>query len=504
MRLIVRMPRMDELQEAAREFEAGRLNEAKTRCERMLAKAPSDPRVLHLLGLVYGRAHRPQEAESYLAKAAQLDPSAWPYQQNLGHVYRELGRDDESAAAYERVLSLHPRMAEAHYYLGMIRQRQGRMKEAIVHYHRTTELEPDLPQPHYNLGFALATAGDLPRAEAATRRAIQLDAGHGFAHLNLGKVLGRQRRHEEASKHLQRAIELMPDCADAHDSLGVVRWQQQRYEEAADAFRRSLQLDPNQPTAYTRLGLALEKAGQRVEAADVYRQALQHGYAVAEARYFLAALSEGEVPPAAPPAFVAGLFDGYAAGFDQHLVDSLHYRTPELLHDATAAFLPAEPIDILDLGCGTGLGGEAFKQHGRTMSGIDLSSRMIEKATERGIYQNLKVGDLSEALREQPNAFDLILAVDVFVYIGDLDPVFRDVTAALRAGGIFAFSVEINLGERYTLQPSRRYAHSQAYVREVSAAHGFEGLNLTEADLRIENEEAVRGYIVVLRKSRRN
>ena len=99
--------------------------------------------------------------------------------------------------------------------------------------------------------------------------------------------------------------------------------------------------------------------------------------------------------PAMPEDLIAGLFDQYAEKFDEHLVSSLQYRTPQLLMDTlldvvsvTSGHNAAPPQwqRAADLGCGTGLMGPLLRKHVIVLEGADLSTAMINKAREKGCY----------------------------------------------------------------------------------------------------------------------
>src|SRR5262249_51580342 len=126
-------------------------------------------------------------------------------------------------------------------------------------------------------------------------------------------------------------------------------------------------------------------------------------------------------------------------------------------------------LDILDLGCGTGLTGVAFQDLARRLDGIDLSPAMIEKARSRAIYDHLAVGDIEEAA----GTYDLWLAADTLVYLGDLDRIFAAAKRSLRPGGRFLFTVERNPDAGFALGPKRRWRHAEAYLRETAARQGF-------------------------------
>ena len=137
------------------------------------------------------------------------------------------------------------------------------------------------------------------------------------------------------------------------------------------------------------------------------------------------------------------------------------------------------------------------------IDGVDLSAQMIEVARGKGRYRTLEVADLRAALADPAAAaagYDLIVAADVFIYVGALDGIFPAVRAILPAGGLFAFSVEHLDGEGYVIQPSSRHAHSEDYIATLAAAAGFERLPARHAPLRTENRIDIAGRIEVLRR----
>ena len=142
-----------------------------------------------------------------------------------------------------------------------------------------------------------------------------------------------------------------------------------------------------------------------------------------------------QLPPAQiPGVLLTDLFDRYAPTFDDHLRGELQYTLPEKITDAIAAVRPAGLQDVLDLGCGTGLCGPLLRPWAEHLCGVDLSPLMIEQAKAREVYDTLEVADLVTAMRQAERGFDLLVAADVFLYIGDLSPVFE--AAALLIAGI--------------------------------------------------------------------
>jgi predicted TPR repeat methyltransferase len=214
----------------------------------------------------------------------------------------------------------------------------------------------------------------------------------------------------------------------------------------------------------------------------------------------LAAL-RGEAPPRMPDDCVRQTFDNFSRVFDKKLRDGLSYHGPERLHDMIRPEMgDAANLDILDIGCGTGLSGVGLKGWSARLTGIDLSPKMIELARERGIYDRLEVAEISEWLSQTDGQFDLITACDCLVYFGDLQPVVTGAARQLKPGGRFAFTMERDEKYPFHLTDSGRYTHHPEHVREVAAQAGLLVVRLEEGFLRNERGIAVTGLYALLRK----
>ncbi len=277
------------------------------------------------------------------------------------------------------------------------------------------------------------------------------------------------------------------------------------WEAAADLARQTVEIAPGFAPAWFLLGSAAERLAVLGEAVAAYRRALAIDPADAlGATLRLALLGAGE--PAMPPAYVRQLFDDYADAFDRHLRRSLAYRGPEVVADAlrracSRRLRPMRFGTALDLGCGTGLAGEVLRPVCATLAGVDLSPAMVRKAAARRIYDELAADDLSDWLATRPRgAADLAVAVDVFVYLGDLAPVFRAVAEALAPGGLLAFTVQAGEGETLTLGEDHRFWHAEPQVRGWAEAAGF-GVVLSEpASTRRDRGADVPGRVLVLER----
>lgn len=274
-------------------------------------------------------------------------------------------------------------------------------------------------------------------------------------------------------------------------------------EAAADILAQVVETAPGFATAWFALASIRERLGDRDGAVAAFAAARDadredyHG-----ARLHLARLGVGEATPAMTGVYVRRLFDQHAPEFDQALVERLDYRGPQLLLEAVRTHTSQRLGSVLDLGCGTGLSGAAFRPFCDWLSGVDISPGMVEQARAKGLYDRLAVADLLEFLANEAGAQNhLALAADVFVYCSDIAPIAAGVAKVLAPGGLFAFSVETHEGTGVRMQESLRYAHGADHVCDAIAQAGLQLLQLSEASTRTERGEPVPGLVVVARLS---
>jgi predicted TPR repeat methyltransferase len=312
--------------------------------------------------------------------------------------------------------------------------------------------------------------------------AVRLKLGHAEGALDAADlVVAIEPGNPEALFHRATAL----------DRLG-------RHAEALPAYDRVLAVAPTLAPAWSQRGGVLRELGRLDEAARSFERAVEHGADTALHAYYLGAVGAGRSPATAPRPYVQALFDGYAEQFDAHLVDVLGYRAPQTLVTHLTALGRGPYRSALDLGCGTGLCGPLVKPLATRLVGIDLSAPMLDKARALGVYDGLVCADIVEHLATTTEPHDLVLAADVFIYVGDLGPVFAALERVVAPGGVFCFSAERARDgvTDFELCPSLRYAHAEPYLRRLAAEHGFEVAALHAAPIRADQHETIAGFYV--------
>lgn len=405
---------------------------------------------------------------------ATPDPAAFEQAKDAflaGLADLQAGHLDAAEAAFERSLALVPGRVSTLVNLAATRLALGRPQDALRTAAEVLAVEPTNADAFFHRAGALRALGRPAEALAALEAALAQRGDWVQAWFQQGQSLLDLHRPVDALASLDRALALAPDFAAAWSGRGDI----------------------------------LRDMGRLAEARTAYEQALAHGADAELMRYCLAGLGQSSLPATAPRAYVEALFDGYAGDFEQHVVQALRYRAPEVLAAPLPQLHPLPFRSALDLGCGTGLCGPLLRPMAGRLVGVDLSLRMLDQARARGDYDELVHGDIVQHLHDTHEPHDLVIAADVFIYLGDLAPVFAQLARLMPAGALFCFSAEAANAVApaepgFTLQSSLRYAHHESYLRRLAAQHGFEPLSVTRQTVREEQRQPIEGMFVHLRR----
>ena len=417
------------------------------------------------LALLQRTAGALEEAVFWFDRARTLLPEEAAIIYELGTTLYSLGQHQRAIEHFQKVLTLDDTHWQAAYNLGTAHLAQGNASEAIKAYHRAAQQNPQDADIHFNLGLACKRAGRLEEARQSYLCATKIAPDDAEVHYNLALVYKALGCKDEAVTALEIAVALRPEYGAAHGNLGVLYLDQDRVEEAIACYQRLIELDHNAVSAH----------------------------------HILAALT-GETTAAAPAAYIAELFDSFSGHFEERLLVDLEYRTPWELKSLLLADPegPSHCARLLDLGCGTGLVGQVFQEISDCRVGVDLSAKMVEAAAAKKVYDELAVGEIATFLEQNQESFDLIVAADVFIYVGELDRIFATLARGLAENGRILFSTEQMAGQGYQLRPSGRYAHAFSYIEAVAARHGFRILATQSVNIRKEKGRWIAGDLYLL------
>lgn len=377
------------------------------------------------------------------------------------------GDDDGAKASFEAVLTYAPAHASALHRLGVLLHRRGDAGAAARLIGRSLAVSPGRPGPLRDLGAALCGLGRPGQAYLALCAAEDALPDDPRVKLGLARALIGLRRYGTAADVLSAALALPDAPEEAHHLLASVLY--------------------------------------RILAAGGRQEALSRARAWAEAhpgnplaRHALAALGGAPAPARAEARWVRLTFDRLAPGFDEHLA-GLCYAVPERIAALVSHWRTAG-LDLLDAGCGTGLCGALLRPSARRLVGVDLSPGMLAKARAKDVYDDLVEADLTAFLETTTAAWDVIVAADVFIYIGNAEAALRAAGRALKPGGRLVVSFEnadpAEGGVDYGLHPSGRYRHSPDHVDGLLASAGLRIVADEAVPVRLEMGKPIPGRIV--------
>ncbi|MCX8097406.1 MAG: methyltransferase domain-containing protein [Casimicrobiaceae bacterium] len=417
----------------------------------------------------------------------------------------DTGNFERAASRLQDLRVAFPKDGRVYLCASRLAARLGQPAQWVACAERACELMPAFAPARLEFARALYQTGEHAEALAQAAYAVQLAPG-SLEVLAVAYELARAcRSRSDALRFIQQALAISGEDPTIRRSAalelllsgrpadalalaeGLVR------ESAQDELARSIEVD------------ALFALGEH-ERALARLEALAADFPERERYRFFLAMRRGEKVSEVPSELVADLFDRHAETFDRTLLGGLRYRAPELVAQAIRTRFPSLKVSVLDLGCGTGLLGEALGQPKGYLIGVDLSRKMLEQAAEKRLYDRLHHADLLEALSATDAAqYEVIAACDVFVYLGELAPIAREAAKVLRPNGLLVFTCECVAvppeADGFALdQATQRYSHGHGYLKRILTEAGFVDIALEPVELRLEAGHPVRGVLVTARR----
>jgi predicted TPR repeat methyltransferase len=376
----------------------------------------------------------------------------------------------------------------------------GKPQEALAAYRQLLTVLPDSPLLHFNCGLALFELKQFSEAEQSYQKASDINRKDPDIHYNRGLNFRRLKQFKDAIDSFELAFKLGDKTVDILYNLALTYQDLGEYSEAERLYDIILDISPDHLSSLNNYAYLCHKSGITGKAEQLYRRLLKLNPEHHAASHMLNSLSR-KTPDTAPLDYVEAVFDNYAKDFEQSLIEKLQYKTPAALQKLYEKLFSDESRDIcLDLGCGTGLAGEQFKNCCKEFIGVDISKEMLGVADKKNIYNKLVKDDILHFLKKGKQNCDLILAADVFTYMGALEKIFKECFDTSRNGGLFLFSVEESNSEKFELKTTGRFGHSSEYIKKLCQKTGWKVLEATLSKLRQDNGEWIRGYLFILQK----
>ena len=406
---------------------------------------------------------------------------------------------ENATKSYFIVLAANPDHVYANLLIGILLFDKKKYQLASSHFSRAIKCKPDLAEAFNYRAVAFKELNRVGDAINDYSRAIALDPSLHEAHFNLGVLWAEQKRFGDAIRAFRASLLLRPEDQDTLYNIAKTLSNMRQYSLAIPEYTKLLELNPCHELALINRSNAYAKLNDHSNALAGYRRVISLNPKIPEVLHLINALS-GIATKKPPLGYVENLFDNYAATFERTLVDELGYQIPSLVGSIIRQdYVVNNTISVLDLGCGTGLMGEAISDLDALIVGVDLSQKMLKEASTAKRYQKLFHCDIQKYLSSQVLDFDYFIANDVFIYVGDLEDIFSLVKKRNKRGGRFIFTVELNDTDRFILEQSGRYSHSRSYLQKIFDRLEMQELHYENVRLRKEFNSFVIGGLFVLK-----
>lgn len=423
------------------------------------------------------------------------EPEAW-FQK--GATLRMMGKYNDALTAMSTAVDLSPQTEKYWNGIGIIYENLGHNKEAIDAYNHAIAINPLYPDPFANRANIEVKNKDFFKAEDDFKRAVKLDPKFDSAFHNLGTLLMNMDRIEEALECFRKAFIINPNSAKTCFNLANIVRQSREYGDAIGLYFNTLRLDSTLEEAHVMIAETLHQLHTvDNDTAKKLAHKWQDWFPNNAIAKHICNAFDNISPENSTPEYVETLFDNFAENFEKTL-SKLDYKVPELIK----AHLPEKTnLRILDAGCGTGGLAPILKPISNILDGIDLSEKMIEKAKEKNCYSHLEKTDIIPYLSEHKLSYDLICLADVVCYFGQTASLLNSIFKALPVDGEVLFTIEKNTSkDDYVLSTTGRYKHNPQTIQNLLKDIGFDKIEVNEAVLRQENNEAVIGCLIKAQK----
>lgn len=406
---------------------------------------------------------------------------------------------------YKRALRHDPMHLDANYLLGTLYAEQGNLAQALRYLRQAAELNPRSHMIQNNLGNIYQLSGQFDKAIACYQRALGVEPNMPEVQNNLGNIYKHQDQLAEAEACYRRALLLRPDFVEVCCNLGGVLRSLKKFPEAIENYRKALDLSHEFKAAFEGLGICYAELGERDQAIACFNRYVELDPGDnSEVKLRLAQLNAGEIPQRYPAAVMLSTYEKKAQNWDADILrPGMEFLGPrhvcEMLEELE---LPqAHQLNVLDIGCGTGICGEYLRGYAKYLEGVDLSPHMLEQAKKKGYYNKVECADAVGYMQDCKRQFDLIVASGVLILFGDLLPVFQAAAHLLKPGGMLVFTLYRSESEAVMVRHNLHFAHSAAYVQETAEAAGLQVVLLEQEVHEYDMGKPQPGWVVALRKA---
>ena len=449
-----------DIQEILALYNQGDFSAGIKRCESIFDNNKTNPVFLNIFGLLHHASINRDKAISLYKKSLEIKPNYIDPLVNLGILYINLDFE-ESFFNFNKALELNKKNKDILNYLGDLHFKYKKYEKAKQYF----------------------------------LQALNIDESNHIFMSNLGICLYHLDDTENAITHLQKSLDINPNCISALNNLAVIYMDLEKYQKGLSLIKKIISLDKDNFLANKNAGFMYTKLEDFEKAKIFLEYALKYNKDDDELNFIYDSVNN-KTPKNAPLNYVESLFDNYAKHFETSLTKELDYKFPKKMCEFVIDRndIPNTFDNAIDLGCGTGLSGEVFRDYVDFFTGVDLSKNMLDIAKKKKIYDELLTGDICNTLEKSTKKYNLFIIADVFIYIGELQDIFSKIKNRSEEGAAIIFSTE-HLEEGDYRLIKQRYRHSKNYIVKILKQNNFNLIEFKTEKLRKDKNSYITGGI---------
>ncbi len=206
-------------------FRSGDLNQAIAKLEQSLTVDPEYSDALEMLGVLYSKVDRFDDAIELMKRLAKIAPNHIMAHTNLSRFYVQKGmilEAEQEQAEARRLVWKAELQAQKGKGQGVrektqeeeTREREKEIQDRIIRYQKVIQLDPQDVLGYFSLGSAYLDAKRLEDARRAFERAITVNPNHSPSYFNLGVVLESLAQKSEAVKVYEKGVQVADSRGD--------------------------------------------------------------------------------------------------------------------------------------------------------------------------------------------------------------------------------------------------------------------------------------------------
>lgn len=464
---------------------------------------PNEPTLINLIGLIKYDLGDLDNAISAYKKALKLSPNNSTYLNNLGNAYAANFEHKLALKYYNKTLNNTNNPADTWNNIGILYKELGKYKIAEEFFKKSVKHDPNNELYMNNRALNLIKCGNNNLARNIFEKLIKTPNISLKSYINASTFYIQVCDFNNAVNICKLAIERGINSSDLFSNYGIALYHLSQFITAEKLFQKSLSINPQNINTLKNLSVLKKTQGDLTEYKRILSQIIEIDPDNSDVKFMAAAINNISVEQ--PPIdYVKRHFDNISFDFDNLLMNKLSYKIPSILDALLSVQRPLFSSDnkILELGAGTGICGEVLKRYFSDITGVDISSNMINIAKQKNIYKKLHNEEIIEYLSNCKIRFDQIFCFDTLIYLGNLSYFYKMLSRRLTKQSYFTCNIELlnTDNKEYQLLPTERFAHNPYYLKAVAEQNGLTTVRVDYVTIRKERGKLIPGVLFQQKK----